>query len=437
MNHNPMNSIRCGLASLLLVLAPGWLAAGEFRAAVVKVDITPTGQQWLVGYAPRQSTGVHDHIYHRIAVLDDGHTQFVLVSSELVGFSPALYDEFAARLERETGIRRVNLWWTVTHTHSSVEVGPPGLGKAFSNLAKRYEHDYDHALLEHIQQSLMAGIQEARGKLAPASLEAGTGTALANINRRARTEKGDIVLGLNPYGPTDRQIGLLRLKRADGSLLGLIANYAVHGTVLGQKNTLISGDAPGIVASYVEKKLGATMLFINGAAGNLAPTYTVRDDIPSSHIQEFTVLLGDRILAANRDMAPRAQVVRLAAGEKIVESPRAPQMGWDDSLGKYLRKADDGSALVRLPVRFLKVSDEVVLWAAPVELFCEIAINVRNASPFPYTFYFGYANGWLGYLPTQQAFGEGGYEVKTSVFTPRIEADLTDSVLSYLQGLSR
>ena len=179
------------------------------------------------------------------------------------------------------------------------------------------------------------------------------------------------------------------------------------------------------------------MLFINGAAGNLAPTYTVRDDIPSSHIQEFTVLLGDRILAANRDMAPRAQVVRLAAGEKIVESPRAPQMGWDDSLGKYLRKADDGSALVRLPVRFLKVSDEVVLWAAPVELFCEIAINVRNASPFPYTFYFGYANGWLGYLPTQQAFGEGGYEVKTSVFTPRIEADLTDSVLSYLQGLSR
>jgi len=34
----------------------------------------------------------------------------------------------------------------------------------------------------------------------------------------------------------------------------LIANYAIHGTVLGGKNQLISGDAPGIVADYVEQK---------------------------------------------------------------------------------------------------------------------------------------------------------------------------------------
>ena len=34
---------------------------------------------------------------------------------------------------------------------------------------------------------------------------------------------------------------------------------------------------------------------------------------------------------------------------------------------------------------------------------------VRNQSPFAHTFYFGYTNGWLGYLPTEQAFGEGGY----------------------------
>jgi hypothetical protein len=35
-----------------------------------------------------------------------------------------------------------------------------------------------------------------------------------------------------------------------------------------------------------------------------------------------------------------------------------------------------------------------------VELFSEIAIDVRNRSPFSHTLYFGYTNGWFGYLPT-------------------------------------
>jgi hypothetical protein len=45
--------------------------------------------------------------------------------------------------------------------------------------------------------------------------------------------------------------------------------------------------------------------------------------------------------------------------------------------------------LVRLPVRFLRIKKDVAIWATPVELFCEIAMSVRDQSPFPYTFYFG------------------------------------------------
>ena len=57
------------------------------------------------------------------------------------------------------------------------------------------------------------------------------------------------------------------------------------------------------------------------------------------------------------------------------------------------------------------------MWGSPVELFCEIALRVRNESPFRHNFYFGYTNGWLGYLPTAEAFREGGYEPRTSVFS--------------------
>ena len=53
---------------------------------------------------------------------------------------------------------------------------------------------------------------------------------------------------------------------------------------------------------------------------------------------------------------------------------------------------------MKLPIRFLRINDTII-WSAPVELFCEIAIHVRNASPFTHTLYFGYTNGVVRLLP--------------------------------------
>jgi len=72
-----------------------------------------------------------------------------------------------------------------------------------------------------------------------------------------------------------------------------------------------------------------------------------------------------------------------------------------------------------------------------VELFCEIAMSIRERSRFKQTFYFGYTNGWFGYLPTAKGFEEGGYEPKTSPFTAQAEADLATSVLAFLERFRR
>ena len=64
------------------------MSGAEFRASVVKMDITPDQAEWLMGYDARQSTGVHDRIYHRIVAMDDGATQFYIISSDLCLFSP-------------------------------------------------------------------------------------------------------------------------------------------------------------------------------------------------------------------------------------------------------------------------------------------------------------------------------------------------------------
>lgn len=418
---------------VLLLLFAAAAAWAEFRASVVKVDITPKTPQWLMGYAARQSTGVHDPLFHRIAAMDDGATQVFLVASDLCVFSPSVFDDFAARLEKETGIKPQQVWWTVTHTHSAPEVGPPGVYDVL--LKGRSDHEWSKEYLEFIQASLITGIKDARQRLTPARVATGTGLARANINRRGRDLDGTISLGLNPDGPVDRQVGLLRLERPDGTPIALIANYSMHGTVLGGRWMQISGDGPGVVATHVESKIGAPMLFVNGAAGNIAPIYSVQNDPKAGHLGEFRVLLGNRILEANRTLVA-AQEGKLWLGEKWIETARKPELGWPLELGKYASKDAAGRNMVRIPVRFLRIAD-TVLWGAPVEMFCEISFRVRNESPFRNTFFFGYTNGWLGYLPTEAAFSEGGYEPRTSPFTPQVERDFGDAVVSFLQSIPR
>src|SRR5690349_10709154 len=238
-----------------------------FRAAVVKANISPTSPKQLLGYGARVSEGIHDSIYHRIAVLDDGTTQFVLVATEICMVSPAEYDRVAASVRKKLKIDPVNFWWSFTHTHSAPEVGPPGFGEVF--LGDRYKHPVDTAYSNFIEQSIIDGITEARKNLQPAKLAKGWGYAQANINRRGIDINGKASLGLNPDGPVDRRIGLIRLEKADGSPMALIANYPIHGTVLGGSYKQVSGDAPGIVSQYIEQKAGVPVLFINGAAGNL------------------------------------------------------------------------------------------------------------------------------------------------------------------------
>lgn len=420
--------------TLFLLTLAAVTAPAEFRAAAVKIDISPKTPQWLMGYGARQSTGVHDPIFHRIAALDDGSTQVFLIASDLCLFSPSVYDEATAELKKESGLEPRQIWWSVTHTHSAPEVGPPGVYDVL--LKGRSEHSWDRDYLQFVKSALIAGVRQARSQLAPARVAVGVGMARANINRRGRDVDGSISLGLNPDGPVDRQIGLIRLERPDGSLIGAIANYAMHGTVLGGRWVQISGDGPGIVASYVEEKLGAPMLYINGAAGNIAPIYTVQPDPKSAHLGEFRVLLGDRILEAHRSLGSGTADAKLWLGEKWIETPRKPGLGWPAELPAYAAKGPGGNDLVRIPVRFLRINDSL-LWASPIELFCEIAIRVRNESPFRNTFFFGYTNGWLGYLPTAQAFREGGYEPRTSPFTEQVEKDYRDAVVAFLDGIPR
>ena len=411
-------------AGVLFVGSPA--AAQSLRAAAVKVDITPKTAQWLLGYQARQSNGVHDNIYHRVLALEAGGTPFYLISSDVCLFSPNFHDTVVRELQQRTGIDSAQVWWSVTHTHAAPEVGPPDMYKA---LLGRSDHDWDREYTSFFTNALIEAVRTARDTLEPARLSFATTTANANINRRARDVDGRISLGLNPDGPVDRQVNLIRIQRADGTPIALVVNYAMHGTVMSGQNLKISGDGPGVVAAYLEEQLGGTVLYVNGAAGNIAPIYSVYADASSGHLSQFRVLLGDRVIAAVRGMPAGTDRVVIRHAAQVVETARRPDLAWPDELAAY---ATPDRERIRLPLRFLAIN-ETVIWAAPVEMFCEIAMNIRERSPFKRTFYFGYTNGWFGYMPTAKGFEEGGYEPRTSPFTAQVEADVTREAMAVLK----
>ena len=81
-------------------------------------------------------------------------------------------------------------------------------------------------------------------------------------------------------------------------------------------------------------------------------------------------------------MRPARGDVTLRADQIFVESPLKPGLDWPEELSRYSRVDNGGSTLVRLPVRFLKIN-ETSIWAAPVELFSEIAIEHQKQIAVP------------------------------------------------------
>jgi hypothetical protein len=97
----------------------------------------------------------------------------------------------------------------------------------------------------------------------------------------------------------------------------------------------------------------------------------------------------------------------------------------------------------RLPVHdlsltALRLGDDVAILTNPAELFCEFGLEIKQNSPVKYTLVSELTNGAMGYVPTRQAFEEGGYEIRKLAGNSFLAMDagerIVDASLSLLRN---
>lgn len=83
---------------------------------------------------------------------------------------------------------------------------------------------------------------------------------------------------------------------------------------------------------------------------------------------------------------------------------------------------------------------DVAIVGIPAEFFTKLGLDIKNRSPFPQTYIAELANDWIGYVPDQDAFKLGGYQVWTgfhSYCEPGNGERIVEAVIGMLNELWR
>ena len=424
-----MRCARLFVLALLPVLLAG-AEKGKLRAGAAKVEITPPEDAALpmYGYAGRQDghSGVHDPLYFRAIVVDDGERQAALVAGDIGSTPHEVWERVVPRISQATGIKPEYVLLSATHTHGGPSPAPTG-----GEVPKL------DAYLAGVHDKIVNVVKEAQSNLQPARMGAGTGEARVNMNRRARTANGGWWLGHNPEGVSDKTVRVVKFETLDGSMLALYVNYGVHGTVLGSRNMLITGDLPGATSRFVEAQLGGDVIvpWTSGAAGDQNPIYRTEDDFGGSigSLDILGQILGEEVIRVAKEIrtSERTRISALqretsCPGKKNPPGPRFRGPGPYEFL-------DAEPVLIRLSG--LRIGD-VFFAGVSGEVLTMIDQRLKQASPLKHTLMVTHTNGSSGYFADDAAYDQVSYEiVVTRAKRGCAEDAIVDGLLEILDEL--
>jgi len=414
---------------LLLTVGLSLAQDNPLRAGTSRIEITPTLPVALAGYESRKelSRGVHDPLSARAVAFEQGSNHLVLVSIDNLGFYNGTADPLRQAVLDACRLRPSELFLCAIHTHSA-----PTL-----TLNPEKGHPNNVQYTKWLQGKLVEVVRNALEGLAPVQVGVGSGSSPVGANRREvvqdDTGKTKIVLGRNPSLLTDREVQVLKLTRADrDELLGVVFAYATHSTSLGPGNYLISGDVHGLAEQFLEQYLGARVVApgFTGASGNIDPWFRIAPGFNTTNgwIPEPVLLgtmLGEEVAQVQSGIRKGSTNGPIRTAIQTLELPR-----------KTNREAE--ASVAESPALFVMTVGcvgDVGFVGLGGEVFNEIGLAIKRASPFPHTFVFTHCNGAAGYVPTSPSYPEGGYEVQSSPFGPGADERLADEAKRMLTDL--
>lgn len=418
-------------AALLLVCLSVSAALALPKVGVGVATITPSLDEQMAGYYyERTADGKHDDLFAKALLIDDGQQRVALVACDLILMPKAAAVEARQRIAQRLGLPASHVLMSSTHSHT----GPQLQGNYVGWLA----------------QKITDSVITASGNARPSRLSVGVGMepSLAH-NRRYLMKDGTTVTNpgfLNPsivrtQGPIDPQVPVFVVEDENGKRTATWVNYAMHLDTVG--GTWISADYPYYLCRKLAEVSGPDMvsIFTIGAAGNINH-WDVKRPGPQRGQEEARrlgeVLSGEVIKTYTR-LTPLAGTIRVAgisdtvdlpvpaisdeqmqAAKRIMATPA--EKGVDFTLERVnalrtLLVGGQGGAPLKAEIQVIAVG-EIAFVAVPGELFVELGLSIQQQSPFPHTFIVEQANDSIGYIPTKEAFAQGGYEPTSARFSP-------------------
>lgn len=462
-----MNPQLClAVASLCLIQIVA-AAAPSFKAGAARSNITPPLGQRIVGsFRPSPCTSVHDELWAKCIVLDDGKTKLAFVVCDVLGIVRPVYEEAARLVKEHTGIPRSHLMMSATHTHSAGSA----LGETRFDLNPELD-DYQRFLARRIAESVRIAVSRLeparigwtsidkpehvfnrRWYLKPGAMPT---NPFGNQNDKVKMNPGRANVNLvKPAGPIDPEVSIVSIQSQDGRPLGLLANYSLH-YIGGTRRGEISADYFGYFGRRLRDLLknerqepGFVALLSNGTSGDInnidftkrtprLPSYEkmkqVGTDVANDtfdalskveyqdHVQldaRFTEVLAN-VRRPDAELLARSRRIQSEVKDPAKKSTTEVYADRILLLNKLPRQ-------IPLPVQAFRIG-ELGVAAIPCEVLVEIGLELKAKSPFKKSFTHSNAGGYYGYLPTAEQFQLGGYEtwISTCWFEQQTAADIT------------
>jgi len=256
-------------------------------------------------------------------------------------------------------------------------------------------------------------------------------------------------------GPIDPEVGIVLLRGASGGKArAAVVNFALHLDTVG--GTKYAADYPFFLENALREKLSEDLvcLFGTGTCGDINHIdVTKRERLKTEHIGRT---LGGTVAAA----APRLSAITkpaLAVRRRIVEAPLQrysdERIAWArESIKRvgtrklpFLKQVEAykilalqlrGGETIPLETQVFRLAPEVAIVGLPGEVFVDLGLAIKRASPFATTLVVELCNDAPGYIPTKKAFAEGSYETVNSRIAPGGGEMLVEAAAALLKELA-